>query len=248
MLPVLFRDNAYIAINKPAGLLVHRTSIDHGEHIAVLQILRDQIGNRVYPVHRLDKPTSGVILFGLSSGAASRLAEAFKARTVKKTYLALLRGYVPSEATIDAPLKKQPDKRKRKPGQDERIDAHTSYVRLAQTELPYPVGRYQTGRYTLVSACPHTGRMHQLRRHFKHIFHPIIGDRKYGDWRHNALFKEQFGSDHLLLHAARIAFKHPISGQQLVIDAPLPDYFSDLLYKIHLGPALKNFEAQSFSA
>jgi len=220
-LPVLYRDEHFIAVDKPAGMLVHRTWIADGSEF-VLQRLRDQIGQRVYPVHRLDRPTSGVLVFGLSSRAAADLCELFKDRQVEKRYLAVVRGYVEGEGTIDYPLREEPHL----PAQE----AVTHYRGLAKVELPIAVSRYATTRYSLVEAIPETGRMHQLRKHFAHISHPIIGDTSHGDGRHNRLFRERFGIHRLLLHARALTFRHPYTGAEIRIEAPRPAEFEALYH------------------
>lgn len=212
LLTVLYRDEHFIAIDKPPGMLVHRSWISDGTEYA-LQRLRDQIGRRVYPVHRLDRPTSGTLIFGLNSAAARDLCALFEAREVTKHYLAVTRGYTDETGTIDYALREEPDK----PAQS----AVTHYRRLATVELPIPVSRYATARYSLVEAEPQTGRLHQIRKHFAHIFHPLIGDTTHGEGRHNRLFREQFGIGRLLLFAHRLSFRHPYSGEDTSIAAPL---------------------------
>ncbi len=231
MLTVLYQDAYFVAINKPAGMLVHRTKIDPRENNIALQCVRDQLGVHVYPVHRLDKPTSAVLLFGLSKDATRQLASSFATREVTKSYLAVVRGYLPPDGVIDYPLKEIHDKktdskaRSAKPAQE----ATTAYQTLDTVELPFPVGRYETARYTFALLAPGTGRKHQLRRHMKHIFHPILGDRKYGDWRHNQFLRQQFDCQRMLLHANTLAFTHPITASPVVIKAGLPADFQDLL-------------------
>ncbi|BCA80799.1 tRNA pseudouridine(65) synthase TruC [Desulfuromonas sp. AOP6] len=239
-LDILYADDHLVAINKPAGLLVHRSPIDRRETRFALQLLRDQLGRPVYPAHRLDKPTSGVLLFALSPEMARALGESFARGAVEKTYLAVLRGVCPETGIIDHPLLEEPDRLADYPVQPDKPaqEAVTSYRRLAQVELPFAVGRYPSSRYSLVEAHPRTGRRHQLRRHFKHIFHPIIGDTKYGEGRHNRFFREHFGCQRLLLAATRLAFPHPLDGRQLVIEAPLDPIFADLLERLGWSSSL----------
>ena len=217
---ILFRDGHYIAVDKPAGMLVHRSRIAEGEKVFLLQTLRDQIGQRVYPVHRLDRPTSGVILFALSSDAARQMCAVFEQRMVSKEYLAIVRGYTQARGRIDYALKEEPYL--------EAQTAITDYERIATVELPIPVGRYNTARYSLVRVRPLTGRMRQIRKHFHHIFHPLIGDTSHGEGRHNRLFREHFDCHRLLLHAHRLTLPHPISGELLTIEASLPAEFTRL--------------------
>ena len=188
-LELVYQDEHLVAINKPAGLLVHRSHLDRHETRFALQMLRDQIGRRVYPVHRLDKPTSGILLFALSPDTARQLSLLFEQRQVHKHYLAVVRGHCPEQGEIDYPLKEQRDRiadarvRDDKPAQE----AMTRFRRLATVELPVAVDRYPQTRYSLVQLSPRTGRRHQLRRHMKHIGHPIIGDAKHGKGVHLSL-------------------------------------------------------------
>jgi tRNA pseudouridine65 synthase len=230
-LPVLYLDNQLVAVNKPTGLLVHRSNIDRHENENAMKIVRDQLGQWVYPFHRLDKSTSGVMLFALDRETARIMTEAFTGGKVSKSYLAVVRGFTSEAERIDHPLKERWDKMtgqkadKDKPGQE----AVTEYRRLASVELPYPVGRYSTARYSFVRATPLTGRNHQIRRHMKHIFHPVVGDTTYGDGKQNDFFRSRFNCHRLLLHAQEIEFIHPGSGLLVRIQAPLDQAYSALL-------------------
>jgi len=230
-LEILYRDEWLVAVNKPAGLLVHRSWIDKDETRFAMQLVRDQIGQYVYPVHRLDKPTSGVLLFALDPETARKVGETFEAGEVRKEYLAVVRGYTEELGRIDYPLKEIHDKmtdakaRKDKEAQE----AITDYERLATVELPLPVGRYATARYSLVRLRPETGRKHQLRRHMKHLLHPIVGDTKYGRTEHNNLFREYFGCHRLLLASTMMELPHPVTGEPLRITASPGEAFEALL-------------------
>lgn len=219
---ILHRDEHLVAVAKPAGLLVHRSPIDRHETRFALQEVRDLLRRHVYPVHRLDKPTSGLLLFALTPEAARSLTGAFAAGVVAKRYLAVARGVVPDEGVIDHPLLEEPD-RLDGPGCTDRPlrTALTLYRRLAAAELPVATGRYPTSRYSLVLLEPKTGRRHQLRRHLKHLCHPIIGDTTYGEGRHNRLFRDRFDCGRLLLHAAGLTLPHPASGRTFTIAAPV---------------------------
>jgi len=232
-LTLLQRDDSIAVFNKPAGLLVHRSWIDRHETRFALQMARDQLGQRVYPVHRLDKPTSGVLLFALSPEAATRLTAAFGTGEVHKRYLGVCRGVLPPEGTIDYPLLEEQDRHDphRQEGKDPQ-EAVTTYRCLATVELPFAVGRYPTSRYSLVEAEPLTGRRHQIRRHFKHIFHPLVGDVNYGEGRHNRFFREEFHCPRLLLHAAELTFPHPASGLPLTVTAPLDETFCRMIQRL----------------
>lgn len=228
--PVLYRDAQLIAIHKPSGLLVHRSEIDRHETRFALQEVRDQIGQRVHAIHRLDKGTSGVLLFGLDADSAREVRRQFEAGTVHKRYLAVVRGWPADSGTIDHPLSRQYDDYERAPDvKAPPQEALTHFRRLATLELPHQVDRYPTSRYALLELDPQTGRKHQLRRHLKHIAHPIIGDATYGKGQHNRLFTHLFGSQRLLLACTQLRLQHPLSGAALCIDAPLATEFAALL-------------------
>jgi tRNA pseudouridine65 synthase len=224
---VLYLDPHLVIVNKPAGLLVHRSGIDRHETEFALQQVRDRIGRRVYPVHRLDKPTSGALLFALSPDAARAMSEKFTRGEVGKRYLAVVRGFAEEVGVIDHPLLEEPDAivdRRAARGKAAQ-PAHTEYRCLARAELPYPVGRYAASRFSLVQAFPKTGRKHQIRRHMKHIFHPIVGDTTHGDGKQNVLFREHLACSRLLLAATGMAFAHPFSGERIEVTAPLDAEF-----------------------
>ena len=234
-LEILYQDNYLVAINKPSGLLVHRSLIDKHETRFAIQLTRDQIGQVVYPVHRLDKPTSGVLLFALDSNTARLLTEQFTAHTVQKTYQALVRGYTPPNGTIDHPLREQLDQMT-----DSLVDQHkpaqsaiTTYQRLHTFELPFAVDRYPTSRYSLVEVYPKTGRKHQIRRHFKHISHHLIGDTTHGNGKHNQFFREHFACHRLLLHSSRLPLLHPHKLTPLGLHADLLADFTELVQLLH---------------
>jgi len=231
---IIYLDNHFVVVNKPAGLLVHRSEIDRHETQFALQIARDLIGQRVYPVHRLDKPTSGVLLFALSSADANKMMQLFASGAVEKRYLAVVRGHTPESETIGYPLKEQLDRiSDRKARKDKAAQsAITHYRRLSTVELPYAVGRYPTSRYSLVEVAPKTGRKHQIRRHMKHIFHPIVGDTTHGDGKHNQFFRNQFGCHRLLLSAIGLSFDHPVTGERLILNAPLGESFTRVMIQL----------------
>jgi tRNA pseudouridine65 synthase len=229
-LEILYQDEYLVAINKPSGLLVHKSPIDRHETEFALQMVRDQIGQYVYPIHRLDKPTSGVLLFALSAEILKTMSLLFRSHEVSKEYIAIVRGYTQEEDLIDYPLKQMLDtKEQKKLGiTKEAQEAQTHYECLATVELPYAVSRYPVARYSLVKLLPKTGRKHQLRRHMKHIFHPIVGDTKHGRGEHNTLFREKFECHRLLLHSHRVAFVHPVTQEMLVIEAQIDRTFMKL--------------------
>lgn len=228
-LEILYRDDEFIAINKPAGMLVHRSWLDKHETVFAMQTLRDQIGQHVFPIHRLDRPTSGVLLFALNSDMARTMSQLFEQHQIQKSYLAVVRGYLEGEGRIDYPLKVQLDKIADKFSQEkEAQDAITDYKGLATVEMPYPAGKFQTARYSLVQLFPQTGRKHQLRRHMKHLFHPIMGDTNYGDLHQNRALIANTGCDRLFLHSNCLQFIHPKHLQNIEINALLDQQWLSL--------------------
>ena len=197
--------------------MVHRTSITEDKQF-ILQLLRDQIKQKVYPIHRLDRGTSGVLFFAKMSESASQLGKLFQEKLIQKQYLAIVRGYLSEkDGTIDYPLAKEKWLAKK--------EAISHYRSIQQTEINHAIGRYETARYSLVQVFPETGRRHQIRRHFSHLRHPIIGDKRHGDVKHNTYWRETFGISRMLLHAQKLSFIHPILHHTLSIKAPLNDVF-----------------------
>ncbi len=219
---VLYQDEHLIAINKPSGWLVHRSWLDRHETQFVMQTVRDQIGQHVFTVHRLDRPTSGVLLMALSSEVARMLSQQFERHQVQKTYCAVVRGYVLASGTIDYALTEELDKLADKHASPNKgpKPAVSHYQPLATVEMPVAIGRYATSRYSLVELKPETGRKHQLRRHMAHIRHPIIGDTAHGDLRQNRGMAQHFACPRLMLHASHLQLTHPVSGEPLHISAP----------------------------
>lgn len=210
---VLHRDEHLLAVDKPSGLAVHRGWVD--DEITALDLARSIAGRHVYPAHRLDRGTSGVLLFALSPEIASRLGEAFGEGRTRKVYRAIVRGHPGPEGVIDHPVRRGEER------DSPRVPAVTAWVRLATCEHPregdWPL------KYSLVEARPETGRLHQIRRHMKHLSHPIVGDVRYGKREHNHLCRERFGLARLALHACALSFTHPVSGEPLTLEADLPD-------------------------
>ncbi len=221
MLSILYQDTDVVAINKPHGLLVHRSRIAKDAQEFALQLLRDQLGQTVYPAHRIDRKTGGVLLFALNQRVLSNLQIQFMENNVDKQYLAIVRGYTDKSGKIDYALENDNGKVQ---------EAFTQYTTLAQTELNVPLRKHATSRYSLVLAKPHTGRYHQIRKHFKHIFHPIIGDRPHGCNKQNRLFKERWQMTTMLLHAASLAFTHPSSNKKVLVEASLQSEFRRMIH------------------
>ncbi|MDG6360993.1 tRNA pseudouridine(65) synthase TruC [Glaesserella parasuis] len=228
-LEIIYQDDELIAINKPAGMLVHRSWLDKHETVFAMQTLRNQIGQHVFPIHRLDRPTSGVLLFALNSEMARTMSQLFEQHQIQKSYLAVVRGYLQGEGRIDYPLKVQLDKIADKFSQEkEAQEATTDYRNIATIEMPYPAGKFATARYSLVQLYPKTGRKHQLRRHLKHLFHPIMGDTNYGDLHQNRALTANTGCDRLMLHSNSLQFIHPKTLQKIEIKAPLDEQWKTL--------------------
>ena len=230
-LEVVYRDDYLIAINKPSGLLVHKSMIDRHEIYFAMKMLRDQIGAWVYPIHRLDKPTSGVLLFALDSHTAKLMSEQFKTHTIQKSYIAVVRGYIAEKGLIDYALSVKLDKiadRDVNAAPKEAQEAITAFKCLNKVEIPFAVGRYPQTRYSLVELKPKTGRKHQLRRHMKHLSHHILGDTKYGRGEHNKMIRSEFDCHRMLLHSTSLEIIHPYREEKLRINAGLDETFQNI--------------------
>jgi tRNA pseudouridine65 synthase len=226
-------DETCAAIDKPSGLVVHRSE-QSADRRTCMSLLRDRLGRHVYPVHRLDRGASGVLIFGLDPPSARSLALAFTERRVSKSYLAVVRGWAPESGEIERPLAREPGGRS--------DPALTRFRSLARAEVPHAVGRYPSARYSLVAAEPHTGRTHQLRRHLAGIAHPIVGDVTHGDSRHNRFFREHFSSRRLLLHAWRLELPHPHGAEPLDLVAPPAGELQRLLLALGWQDALAGLQ------
>jgi tRNA pseudouridine65 synthase len=221
ILTILYQDDYIVAVDKPAGLFVHRSYMDKDEIYFALQLVRDQVGKYVYPLHRLDRPTSGVLLFGLNEEVARLMGQVFIDKKIQKTYFALTRGHLLGAGEIDYPLKEKLDKLGDKNVSLDKApqDAVTHYESLLTASLSIKVGKFDSVRYSLIKLLPTTGRRHQIRRHLAHLRHPILGDINYGDNKQNPFFIEHFGFKRLMLIAKKVAFIHPITNVQLTIEA-----------------------------
>lgn len=217
MLEIIYQDYSLVAINKPHGLLVHRSPIATNADTFAVQELRNQLDRHVYPIHRLDRKTSGVLLFALNPDTHRLMQQSFADRKVKKEYLAIVRGYTEDAGTIDYALTNDKGKEQ---------EAVTHYQTLERTEIPVPFGKHLTSRYSLVAIQPETGRMHQIRKHFAHILHPIIGDRPHGCNKQNRLFKEKWEMTTMLLHARQLTFEHPVNQTEIVLKAEIQAEFT----------------------
>lgn len=227
---ILYQDKWLVAVYKPANILVHKSPISADETF-LLQMLRRQIRKRVYPIHRLDRPTCGVMVFALDSETLSILNQQVREQRMEKRYLAVVRGWVPQEETIDYALKFEDEEKEISIVKS----AITLYTLLDKAEHPIPVRPYKTSRYSLVEVTPQTGRRHQIRRHFAHIRHPIIGDVKYGDGKHNQMFREHFNSHRLLLLSSSLKFTHPHTQIPISVTTAPDSQFQDILQRVFPG-------------
>ena len=220
LLEILYQDSGLIAINKPHGLLVHKTAIAADTNVFAVQLLRDQIGVKVYPVHRLDRKTGGILLFALNEELNSLIQQQFAQGAVQKRYHAIVRGFTEDYMEIDYPLKR-----------DDGVvqKAFTAFRTLQRVEVNFSIGKHATSRYSLVELTPTTGRMHQLRKHMAHIFHPIIGDRPHGCNKQNKFFKDQFDMITMHLHATELEFVHPLTQQSIHIKSKYQPEFERML-------------------
>jgi tRNA pseudouridine65 synthase len=214
---VLLEDEAIVAVDKPAGLAVHRSNLVGRDDAYLVDAVREATGRTLYLAHRLDRATSGVVLLGASKDIVAALGEQFMARTVEKRYLAVVRGWLEDAGAIDHPLDA--------PGKPEPKPAVTRWRTLARVELPIPLSRYESVRYSLLEIDPETGRYQQIRRHLRHVSHHLVGDTTHGRGEHNRLFRQRFGVHRMLLHAASLAFDHPVSGVRTSVQAPLDEGF-----------------------
>lgn len=226
MIEILYQDEHLIAINKPHGLLVHRSAIATNTDEYAVQILRDQIGRRVNPIHRLDRKTSGVLLFSFESETTKIIQEAFHSDEVRKEYVAIVRGHFPNTLTLDYAMTNDRGKLQ---------DALTEFRCIAKSELPIPLGKWPSSRYSLVEAIPKTGRQHQIRKHLSHLNHPIIGDRPHGCNKQNRHFKAQWDMTNMLLCAVKLSLNLPYKDKRIEIIAPLSDVFLGMQQTLELS-------------
>ena len=247
MLDIIYQDQWMVAVNKPSGWLVHRSWLDRHETRIAMQAVRDQIGQHVFTVHRLDKPTSGVLLMGLSSEVGRLLSLQFEQRQIQKRYHALVRGWLEGEERLDYPLTEEQDKIADKFSTQDKLpqEAITHYRSLATVEIPVAVGRYPTARYSLIELEPQTGRKHQLRRHMSHLRHPIIGDSRHGDLRQNRGAAEHIGCQRLMLHASQLSLIHPVTGEALRLQAFLDTTWMNMLSQFGWGGLLADIEPEA---
>lgn len=226
-LKIIYQDEHYVAIDKPSGLLVHRSPLAKNESVFALQLLRDQIGQAVYPCHRLDRPTSGVLLFALSLESLRFTQKEFSNQGCEKVYHAAVRGWTADSGEIDYDLKSEEAPHKVQ-------SAQTHYRTLARSDLPEPVGPYATARFSLVELRPKTGRKHQLRRHMAHLRHPILGDTRHGDGAQNRFLREHCGCQRLMLHALSLRFTHRVMGERVCLHAGSEEAFDEIMERLDL--------------
>lgn len=215
-LEILYQDSHWVVANKPSGLLVHRSN-ESSDTVFLLQELRNQLGTHVFPVHRLDRPASGAIALGLSSEAAATLQQALQSPSARKEYLALARGKTPAQGMIDRALKN-----------DERTELLPSVTHFQTL--------FSTEEASLVRVWIETGRRHQIRRHFNHLGHQLIGDTVYGKGGVNRRFRELYDLNRLFLHCHSLALDHPFGAPRLEIHCPLPSELREVLKRLPGAP------------
>jgi tRNA pseudouridine65 synthase len=223
---ILFEDEYIVVVNKPNNFIIHESHYSRNiRETTLLQFLEKQLGFPVYPAHRLDRKTSGVIILLKETQYVQQFQELFTTKQITKTYYAIVRGFSPSEGTIDSPVKND----------DTGIykEALTHYESISNIELAIPVVPYDQSRYSLIQLSPQTGRMHQLRKHMSKINHPIVGDYKYGDRFHNRMFETEFDCIYMFLHAHCLAFIHPITKEKLNLKANFPSDWQLLFNKFN---------------
>ena len=221
-LEIIFEDDYFICVNKPNNMLVHHAhhSRNVADETSLLQLILDETSLKVYPIHRLDRKTSGIILLAKETQYVSKFQDLFTNNEIQKTYYGVVRGYAPETKTIDSPVK----------GRDANVhkEALTHLKTLENITLDIPVKPYDSSRYSLIELSPKTGRMHQLRVHTNKISHPLIGDPKYGDKNHNIMFDEKFGWKNMFLHAGKLEFLHPFTTEKLTLKTSYPKDWIDL--------------------
>ena len=217
---IIHNDDFCLIINIPSNLLVHHSYYARNiEEESLAELLRNH-GIEAYPVHRLDRKTSGLILFAKKKEYIVDFQRLFEENIIQKKYLALVRGFIPESGVIDSPVKNDRGNYK---------EAETHFICLKHIELSIPVEPYETARYSVVEFTPKTGRMHQLRIHANKIAHPIIGDPKYGNRHHNHMFIEKFGIDKLFLHAKSLEFIHPFTKENIFVEAQVPEFWGEII-------------------
>lgn len=226
---VIFEDEYILCVCKPNNMLVHHAHHSRNvvEETSLLQDVFNERGIKVYPIHRLDRKTSGIILLAKEKDYVSKFQDLFTSNEIEKKYYGIVRGFSPETKVINSPVK----------GRDANIhkEALTNLQTLAKITLDIPVKPYDSSRYSLVELLPKTGRMHQLRVHANKISHPLIGDPKYGDKNHNLMFEKEFGCSNLFLHAGQLKFNHPFTNEQLILTAEFPKDWLDIFKQFSWG-------------
>ena len=232
-LEIIYQDSYCLLVTKPNNVLVHhahhyRNKIDEK---SLMQLIENQLGTRYFPIHRLDRKTSGIILLASKKEYVSTFQALFTNKEIKKIYYGVVRGYSQDNRIIDSPVK----------GRDALVykEAESHLKRLNKIELNIPVKPYDSSRYSLVELTPTTGRMHQLRIHMNKLSTPLINDAKYGDKNHDTMYREQFGWTNLFLHAGSLAFTHPFSNQELFLKSSFSNDWIQLFEKFYWKNPLK---------
>lgn len=230
MVEILYQDRWMVIVQKPAGTMVHPSELAPDRDTMVSRV-RGTLKTRVWPIHRLDRPTAGLLMFALSEDAGSQFGQLFQNRLVTKRYLALVRGFCEPVGRLDYPIARDKDHEKK--------DAVTSWRRLATIQIPIAMGKFPSVRYSLVEVFPETGRFHQIRKHFHHMSNPLVGDTKHGDGRHNRLFRDHFQCTRLCLSAVGQGFTHPFTGEEIQVTGPVDTELAKLYHQLGLQPVLE---------
>ncbi len=226
-LEIIYQDEYIVCVTKPNNVVVHHAhhSRNVSDEKSLLQLLDEQIKGKYYPIHRLDRKTSGIIILAKETKFVSKFQNLFTEKLIQKTYYGVVRGHSPASTIIDSPVK----------GRDSNVykEAETKLETIKQTILDIPVKPYDTSRYSLVKLTPKTGRLHQLRIHSNKISHPLIGDPKYGDKNHNMMFIENFDCDNLFLHAHTLEFIHPFLDKKIKLTSNFPENWNVIFNKFN---------------
>jgi len=222
---IIHQDAYCLVVSKPNNILVHHAhhSRNKADEASLLQLLEDQLGQRFYPIHRLDRKTSGIILLATKTEYVSRFQELFTSQNIQKTYYGVVRGFSPASKVIDSPVKGR--------DADAYKEAETHLNTLENITLNIPVKPYDSSRYSLVELSPKTGRLHQLRIHMNKISHPLINDAKYGDKNHDMMYEQEFGWKNLFLHAGSLKFNHPFTEEKLFLKAEFSIDWIELFHR-----------------
>ena len=232
-LEIIYQDNYCLLVTKPNNVLVHHAhhSRNKIEEESLIQLIENQFGKRYYPIHRLDRKTSGIILLASKREYVASFQALFTNNEIQKIYYGVVRGFSQDNKIINSPVK----------GRDALVyrEAETHLNCLDKIELNIPVKPYDSSRYSLVELRPKTGRMHQLRIHMNKVSTPLINDAKYGDKNHDLMYAKQFGWKNLFLHAGSLEFIHPFTNKKLILKSSFSEDWVQLFQEFSWKNPLK---------